>query len=249
MSLVSVDRNMKFLFLLIAAVHSLQPSTAVCPEDQLVEVLLAEILSAECMEGFARTTNPSSSDQLNAGIQQLCVEQCINNITNHFRNVCNDNTVALRHENACLLSNNAGIGPTCAIQHIPDRNLSTLLSQTGPCLLYHSSGTCIDFCRQGLMAVSEQFDCCHQHYYNNTAYLDALFMSGRLTQQQRDFFDAIGNASLWEACNVPIVGTCLQLRVQPTTATQGAVRAIGTLATSITAAFTAAVITLILSAV
>jgi len=235
---------MKFLFLLIASVYLLQPSTAVCPEEQSV-MLLAEILSAECMEGFASATNPSSSDEYRAGIHQLCVEQCVDNITNHFRTTCNDTAIAISYDNACLLSNNAGIGRTCAIQHL-SRNLSSILAPAGVCLGFHSTGRCFEACRQGLMVISEQFDCCHQHYYNNTAYLDSLFESGRLTPLELDFFVLIGNTSLWEECNVPLIGMCLE-RIQPTMATGGAVRAFGTLATSITAAFTAAAITFILS--
>ena len=237
---------MKFLFLLIAAVYSLQPSAAVCPEDQSVEVLLAEILSAECMDGFARVTaNPSSSDEHLEGVQQLCVEQCINNITNHFRTICNDTLLAIDHENACLLSNNASIGQTCSGVQTPTGDFTALFTRAVGCFSFPFAGTCADSCRQGLMAISARFDCCYQHLFNNTAYLDALIEGNRLDQQGLTFFRLIGNASLWEECNVPRVGTCVHVSM----ATQGAVRAIGTLATSITAAFIAAAITLILSAV
>jgi len=239
---------MKFLFLLIASVYLLQPSTAACPEERSV-MLLAEILSAECMEGFSRVSNSSlqsSSDKYRAGIQQVCVEECINNITDHFRVTCNDTALAIGYDNGCLLSNNAGIGPTCRMQ--PEQRLSATATfeAAAGCYSFFFTGTCLETCRQGLMGISEQFDCCYQHYFNNTAFLTASFEDGQYTQQALDFLIVIGNASLWEECNVPLIGMCLE-RIQPTMATGGAVRAFGTLATSITAAFTAAASTFILS--
>lgn len=234
---------MKLLFLLVAAAYLVQLGTSQlgqCPQDQLLE-----IFTADCIDGFNTVTNTSihhTTDEFTAAHEKLCgTGECINDdVADQVATSCNDTVTFAIYGSACLSSNDAGVGPSCLFAIAPTQadEFTRIFEALVPCYEFLSSGTCPETCRLGLIEMSEQFDCCYQHYYNNTVYLDTVLREGHITQEYRDFFAVMGTAALWNECNVPIVDTCQEV-FQPTMATQGATRAFGTIVTSISAALTA----------
>ena len=63
-------------------------------------------------------------------------------------------------------------------------------------------------CGDALREVTRQLGCCYQTIYNNTEARDLLLVNEDIEFFEWFFFRLLGNANIWNACQVPLIEAC-----------------------------------------
>lgn len=178
--------------------HSLIFGT--CTRDQFSRYMTR--LNTSCQRNIQLTfaTDILALSRINA--DELCAANCVGFLVDFQNNTCASSFDSVLSIMSCLVTEGS-LGDRCHSSLSYDTIFPLISKASDACGV--SNDSCPTGCTHALQTISSAIGCCYQSIYNNSFFLDVLYVSVLDTRAK---FAKISSARLWEICGVPLVDQC-----------------------------------------
>lgn len=183
--------------------------SGICTQDRIDSFIGS--LSTSCQESYSITSGATASTrEAEDAVDVICTSDCGGMVAQFQREVCLDNFDSFLSMVTCHETDGA-LGGHCIFtlgQHL--RNASFFFNAQRYCTDVFDPDTaeCPPMCGDALREVTRQLGCCYQTIYNNTEARDLLLVNEDIEFFEWFFFRLLGNANIWNACQVPLIEAC-----------------------------------------